>query len=140
MPKRSPKHGPTTVPQVGIWWWTAGKLIHFNEVAEEVPSVEGFRDSSFAHVEQWEQVIAKNPRLRRLAYDEVPRGRVLQANESFCLLMSHRESKNQKLRAEIISAFHLPAEGIRVIPDEHYTTSRPGTQASLGIFDGDDGE
>jgi hypothetical protein len=127
----------TTDPLAGIWWQVEGSVVHFGEDPELMEAVEGIRDMNVDHVRMWPVVGVYYPAVRKLQYDEVPRGRVILRKGQFAILAGPKQVTDTSLIAQIIETFNLPQDKVTVEVDEHYVTGRPGLYRAL-LDDDDD--
>ena len=76
------------------------------------------------HVNYWPQFQQQNPELRKLEYQEVPRGRVLfsKPSKKFSVFMD-KMLHGPKIKRAILKEFDLPIAQTKFLTDSHYTTS-----------------
>ncbi len=124
--KLKAKHLPVlSCGKVGIFWVFRGSLLAatwaLKDGEEYGDAVNGLSD----HVNYWPQFQKQNPELRKLEYQEVPRGRVLfsKAAQKFIVYMD-KLLHEPKIKRAILKKFDLPVAQTRFLTDLHYTTSQ----------------
>ena len=80
-------------------------------------------DSKFTHIDAWPSSQKQYPHLRSLEYEDVPRGRVLYAQDArrFRVLLDKVLMTNS-IKAAILKKFLLPRQRTDFGCDQHYTT------------------
>jgi hypothetical protein len=110
--------------KVGIFWVFHEKLLAATwalQAGEEYgDAINGLAD----HVNFWPQFQKQNPELKKLDYQEVPRGRVLfsKTSQKFHIFMDKVLHK-PKIKRAILKKFELPAAKTKFLTDSHYTTN-----------------
>ncbi len=110
--------------KVGIFWVFDEKLLPATwalQAGEEYgDAINGLAD----HVNYWPQFQKQNPELKRLDYQEVPRGRVLfsKTSQKFHIFMD-KVLHEPKIKRAILKKFDLPAAKTKFLTDLHYTTN-----------------
>lgn len=112
--------------KVGIFWCYKGKLFAvFTQSLQDANSTEISIDSTFAHWHEW-QILQKEGRLESLPcelrseYDSIPRGRVVYKKNKNHFSILHGSSFTERIKKQVIEAFHLPTEKVVDEWDEHY--------------------
>lgn len=114
-------------PLIGIWWQVGAKVVRFGASPDSVEPIDSIRDVPFNHITTWPRVVHRYRQLRHVEYDEIPRGRVIQRDGRFVVLLGKRQAQDRRLRLRIIQSFRLPTVGTQFQTDEHYTvTHEPG--------------
>ena len=126
-----------STPLAGIWWYVDGVVVYLADDPGLMEAIEGIRDMNIDHVRMWSTVGVYYPSVRKLQYDEVPRGRVILKRGQFVILAGPDQVTETALIAQIIEAFNLPDDNVTVEMDEHYVTGRPGLYRAL-LDDDDD--
>ena len=108
---------------VGIFWVYRGKLI-----ISTVPVAKGVDDGTCIngpddHLPFWSTVQRQYSVLRRFAYEEIPRGRVLfsKPDQTFYVYMD-KVLFTEKIIQTLLRTLHLPPRHTSFQTDLHYTT------------------
>lgn len=111
-------------PKVGIFWiyQKSGRpyILSFQEEAQEVPAVGGFKDTALTHFRKWTEA---NKIIKSQGdYTETPRGRVLydENRRKYIILSSTEVSQDDDLVTRIMRDFSLPTSNTVISVDEHY--------------------
>lgn len=112
----------TAVGRIGIFWWHNGRLLSAIGTVDEGETVSDIVDSKFTHIETWPDLQRHHPELRRLEYEDVPRGRVTYVphKNSFQVRMD-KTLFHAGIKAAILKAFQLPKNHTDFSTDPHYT-------------------
>jgi hypothetical protein len=117
--------------KVGIFWVYQGEIIAV-PVEREAGEDDGlFINGPQGHAEAWEALRRRDPHLRYLEYEQVPRGRVLfDKRQRRYLVYLDRVLLKARVKAQVRAAFGLPRAVF--CTDEHYTTSEDDLARLLG--------
>ena len=109
--------------RIGVFWFFQGRLLAASVTFEKGSDGPISIDSPFDHVSIWPQVQRADRRLLSLAYEEVPRGRVLflKRKRQFVVYLD-KVLATAPVRKAILKEFKLPARKTRFAQDRHYTT------------------
>jgi hypothetical protein len=114
---------------VGIFWFLDGNLIRdgisWTKGEEYGEFINGTKD----HYECWESLRRKQSRVRRLEYDEVPRGRVVysKGDKKFYIYGSEQFVKNKEEKKMVLKAFSIAASEAVFRFDENYSMEANNT-------------
>src|SRR5436190_755945 len=117
MPKTNSK------PQIGIFWVFRGKVLAATAPLEDgAPSAESL-DSPHDHVRVWPTLQQKNPALRSLEYEEIPRGRIvfIKRTKQFHVY-ADKALHTPTVKRLILATFQIPRARAVFLGDSHYTT------------------
>ncbi len=108
---------------VGIFWRFEGEIIGWRcEVSDGEP-VGDIVDSPENHYTYWPELQRQRPELRKLEYEDVPRGRILfdrAAGRSRVLL--NKALLLPAIKKQICEFFALRQRATDFVSDVHYTT------------------
>ena len=110
-------------PLLGIFWVFKGKLLKAETLLKDGIEDAEVINAKHDHVSFWRVFRYRVPGLRKLEYEQVPRGRVLfmKTPKKFCVYMDqtlHRPA----IKKLILAQFHLPKTRTTFLTDSHYTT------------------
>lgn len=118
---------------IGIFWGYQDEIFGAKQPLSEGDSIlQGFIDSTFAHVEVWETNLAiKNqyPELRPMEYQDIPRGRVVfkgiatQAKGGKYIVYLDKCLLTDAYKQGILQFFELQDKKVVWRMDAHYTTN-----------------
>jgi hypothetical protein len=119
--------------KIGIFWWYDETLLASVCHVDEGEVAGGTVDSKFNHVGSWPALQKRHPRLRKLEYDDMPRGRVIYVRKSkkFRVLMD-KALFQPHIKAVIMAWFGLAKSQTSFLTDEHYTTDLVEIDRMLG--------
>lgn len=113
----------TLQSKIGIFWFFKGKLLKSETALDDGTEYADVVNGQFNHINYWPMLQRRNPELRLLEYQEVPRGRVLffKKPKKFRVLMDKvlHTPRNKQL---LLKAFNLPKVKTVFGTDPHYTT------------------
>ena len=114
---------PNTQPKVGVFWIFKGKLLKFETAVDDGTEYGGVVNGRFNHIDYWPMLQRRNPELRLLEYQEVPRGRVMfiKKTKKFRVLMD-KVLHTPRNKQSLLKAFNLPKTKTAFGTDPHYTT------------------
>ena len=118
------EYGQAIIPEVGLFWMSCdGELFFKSSVSiRDAEDYGDFRIYGRSHYEDWGKAVRENPDWEGMAYEEVPRGRVV-------LSMVPRRSRFivylpkvlKRYEEKIAQAFVLPSShAVYDYADEHY--------------------
>lgn len=113
--------------KVGIFWFYNNEIIAKSEPVKNVKADSiGLIDSSFLHVEEWENnqtYLPKFPELINTEYQEFPRGRVLyDSGRGVFKIILDKSLFRKKNIAEIKNRFEINDCQVEYFSDPHYKT------------------
>lgn len=114
------------IPEVGIFWvdLDTGKVYSESTSLRNSEEYGNFKIYGGSHYDSWGKVKTKNPKWKRVEYEDVPRGRVVYRQDpkkpQFIVFMA-RELNDSKIKRAIKSRFNLPSSQTKFdYTDEHY--------------------
>lgn len=108
-------------PRVGIYWIVNNEVVDFSADVNEIPFIAGFKDGPYDHVGKWTQMVSLYPQLKKLEYFDIPRGRIIGAQDRrYRLFISPDDKNNSPMINKIIKVFSLPKNSVDIVADEHY--------------------
>lgn len=123
-----------TAARIGIYWLHDGQVLGLSCPASEAePGVPGLLDSAFTHVDAWPAVRSDARLPAHLAYDAVPRGRVMYrpAHKRWlvygdgqllgCSAGGAQKADDEEVRARIAAFFGFDPNDADWRHDAHYT-------------------
>ena len=114
--------------KVGIFWYHNGQVIGraASVDAPESPGVlVGHIDPRLDHCDCWPALQIRHRPLRRLGYDQVPRGRaLLRPRDHRLIIYMDRRLFTPSIKKQVAAFFGTPPKSVTFRTDPHYTTDR----------------
>jgi len=123
-PTKAPLSSRQREPHIGIFWVFEGRLFKASGPVAAGIDFPVSVDSRYDHIAFWQVLQIRNPALRSLQYDQVPRGRILFLKQEgrFCVYMD-KKLRTPKTKRMILKTFALPAGKTVFVTDGHYITN-----------------
>lgn len=112
--------------KIGIFWYSQQKIIGIaHEFTEQQRDCLGLIDSPYTHVDFWQELQFRQPELRHIEYDQVPRGRaIFDSNRQLLLIYMDKKLHTQAIAKQACQFFDVGDEidRVRFCTDPHYLT------------------
>jgi len=107
---------------IGVFWIYKFQIYFKSIITDNVKAINGFKDSDFAHYQEWNEISSQNKDFYLYEYEDIPRGRVVYDVENTQYIVYSNEDiiNSDKAKNSITEAFNLNTTKVIFEYDAHY--------------------